>query len=217
MQRSIPRRIVLVVGSLVLALIGFNGCARQLEDQSVTLGVITKAVDELDSSVHQRIVNAKDDLFARLSGRLMQEMQAAGPASAIKVCREEAPQIAAAVSQENGLKIARTSLKLRNPKNAPPTWVNSVIQKQPEEPQFFELADGKTGALLPIKLQNTCLICHGPKENMLDEVKMALAQLYPDDQATGYNEGDLRGWFWIEAPLNASPEIGDAQDAVDGI
>jgi hypothetical protein len=25
-----------------------------------------------------------------------------------------------------------------------------------------------------------------------------LAKLYPDDQATGFLEGELRGWFWVE-------------------
>jgi hypothetical protein len=36
-----------------------------------------------------------------------------------------------------------------------------------------------------------------------DEVKQTLAKEYPDDQATGFEEGDLRGWFWIEVPADA--------------
>jgi hypothetical protein len=33
-------------------------------------------------------------------------------------------------------------------------------------------------------------------------VKEALAEHYPEDQATGFQEGDLRGWFCIEVPAN---------------
>ena len=31
-------------------------------------------------------------------------------------------------------------------------------------------------------------------------VKVALDEQYPDDQATGFNVGELRGWFWVEFP-----------------
>jgi hypothetical protein len=29
---------------------------------------------------------------------------------------------------------------------------------------------------------------------------VALAARYPDDRATGFAPGDLRGWFWVEVP-----------------
>ncbi len=27
-----------------------------------------------------------------------------------------------------------------------------------------------------------------------------LAELYPDDRATGFAPGELRGWFWMKVP-----------------
>jgi hypothetical protein len=30
------------------------------------------------------------------------------------------------------------------------------------------------------------------------DVKEKLATFYPQDQATGFSAGELRGWFWIE-------------------
>ena len=33
----------------------------------------------------------------------------------------------------------------------------------------------------------------------------ALAALYPDDEATGFAEGDLRGWFWTVTEAGATP------------
>ena len=54
-----------------------------------------------------------------------------------------------------------------------------------------------------IRLKAQCLKCHGPKEQILPEVRDALARDYPKDQATGFQEGDLRGWFWLSVPENA--------------
>ena len=43
-------------------------------------------------------------------------------------------------------------------------------------------------------------MCHGPEDQIIPEVKSELAKVYPDDQAIGFQEGELRGWFWIEMP-----------------
>jgi hypothetical protein len=31
-------------------------------------------------------------------------------------------------------------------------------------------------------------------------VREELKERYPADQATGFKDGDLRGWFWVEVP-----------------
>ena len=49
-------------------------------------------------------------------------------------------------------------------------------------------------------MQAACLACHGPAEQIAPDVKELLAREYPSDQATGFQEGDLRGWFWVEVP-----------------
>lgn len=66
------------------------------------------------------------------------------------------------------------------------------------------LSNQQAAALLPIKLQPQCVMCHGPSEQILPEVKSALVDRYPQDQATGFEIGELRGWFWIELPLSAA-------------
>ena len=52
--------------------------------------------------------------------------------------------------------------------------------------------------LLPIRLQPQCTMCHGPAAAIADEVRAEIAASYPDDRATGFATGDLRGWFWVE-------------------
>jgi len=143
---------------------------------------------------------AKEALFAELSGRLMEVLQSQGPADAIDVCSQEANQIASAVGQQHGVEIGRTSFKLRNPANAPRDWVQPFVDKRIDTAQHVQLDSGKLGALFPIRLDVKCLMCHGQPDDILDEVKPELAKRYPDDAATGFKAGDLRGWFWVEVP-----------------
>ena len=35
------------------------------------------------------------------------------------------------------------------------------------------------------------------------EIKKIIDETYPEDRAIGFVEGDLRGWFWIEASPSA--------------
>lgn len=165
-------------------------------------------VDGSEPSQEQRetMLAAKDLLFGKLSGRLMQVMGEQGPAAAIAVCQKEAKQIAADVGEQQQLMIGRTGVRLRNPTNQPPDWAKSLTENRTDTPTFVSLTNGNAAALLPIKLQVQCLMCHGPKEQIDPGVLEQLQKLYPDDQATGFQEGELRGWFWIEMPTEESAE-----------
>ena len=145
-------------------------------------------------------VAARDALQKKLGVRLLEAMGTGGPPAAIEVCSREASRIADRVGNECGVKIGRTSFKLRNLRNTPPEWAVPLIEQRPTEPQFVELADRHTGALFPILLKVQCLACHGPKDQIAEDVREQLAKLYPDDHAIGFNDGDLRGWFWVEVP-----------------
>ncbi len=155
--------------------------------------------DEVPTDQQRRaMLAAKDALFEKLSGRLMEVMGGQGPAAAIAVCKTEADQIADRVGESRGLKIGRTGVRLRNPNNEPPAWARPLTDQKIDTPRFVTLTNGDAAALLPIKLQGQCLMCHGPKEQIAPVVDEQLAKLYPGDEATGFEEGELRGWFWIE-------------------
>lgn len=162
---------------------------------------VTIIADKLSDEVAQKkMLAAKDALFNKLSGRLMEAMGTVGPVQAIAVCKNEAPKIAEEIATEHGLKIGRIGVRLRNPRNAGPSWAKQLVAEKVAEPKFVQLSSGAAAALLPIKLQPQCLMCHGPEESLSADIKTQLSKLYPDDQATGFREGELRGWFWIEAP-----------------
>lgn len=162
------------------------------------------AMNESQKAGYSRAVAARDAMFQRLFAALGEAMANPAPeggvAGAIGVCKEQAPKIAQQVAREKGVMIGRTSAKLRNPMNAMPDWATEVLGGLPAEPRAVINPDGSMGVLLPIRLSSGCLGCHGDPASMEPAVKAALADKYPKDRATGFKEGDLRGWFWIEMP-----------------
>lgn len=136
---------------------------------------------------------------ADLKAALVDGMQQ-GPAAAIVVCREEAPAIAERLSV-NGVRMGRSSHRLRNPYNAPPDWLRPTIDAYAANgaelaPRVIDLGGGRSGYVEPIVMQPLCLTCHG--ETLPPDVAASLQAKYPQDQATGFAEGDFRGVFWVE-------------------
>jgi len=127
---------------------------------------------------------------------------AKGPVEAIAACRLEAPKIAGQLSQ-GGVVVGRTSHRLRNPANVSPEWVTPVLERYVNSagnraPQVVELSGQRVGYVEPIPTQALCLTCHG--EKLAPALEERISELYPQDRATGFREGDLRGVFWVEYP-----------------
>ncbi len=157
------------------------------------------APDTLDVQYTQALA-ARDALFQSLFARLTETVQSDGLAAAIEVCSNDAPRLAREVSEAHALAIGRTSFRLRNPANQPPEWAEEAIAARVAEPRAYRSDAGPLGVLLPIRVAPKCLACHGAAEAIEPPVREALAARYPLDQATGFADGDLRGWFWVEVP-----------------
>jgi len=164
-------------------------------------------VSELEpGQKEQRAVaeKARDALAETLQQELRTALADGGPPAGIRVCAQRAPEIAAEVGKQGGVAIGRTSARLRNLANQPPLWaaeaVGAPVRQDGEGPRFWTHADGRLAALFPILLASHCVMCHGTEEQIAPATRSALTELYPDDRATGFAPGDLRGWFWIEVP-----------------
>ncbi len=149
---------------------------------------------------------AQKELATRLAKRLNDSIAAGGPAAGIEVCAVEAPRIAREVAESNAVRIGRTSYKLRNPDNSGPDWVSEVVKARSTTRQYFSGPDGALAVASPIPLGQMCRQCHGPVADIAAEVKEALAKRYPQDMATGFEVGDIRGWFWVEVPAQAKTD-----------
>jgi uncharacterized protein (TIGR01244 family) len=137
---------------------------------------------------------------AALGAELKAALKAGGPAKAIRVCAERAPEISAEVSDDT-LSIRRVGTRVRNTKTNTPTRAMKAVMGglTPDQPVHLGVIDGKEASVHGLFIQNpVCLSCHGPKGSLAPEVTAALAERYPDDAAVGYAMGDLRGAVVVE-------------------
>ncbi|MDO6681917.1 DUF3365 domain-containing protein [Oceanobacter sp. 5_MG-2023] len=134
-------------------------------------------------------------------------MKAGGPTEAIHLCNVEAPEIATAHSQGDWA-VGRTSLKIRNPDNAPDSWELATLKDfdqrlaAGETPATLEASIVENGEYRYMKAIPTgalCLNCHGSA--LAEPVQTRLSKLYPHDKAVGYQAGQLRGAFTLRKTL----------------
>lgn len=146
--------------------------------------------------------------FERLSGELSKAMTAGGPVAAIAVCSEMALPLTAGVGGEHGVVLTRLSDRPRRPGQetsgadaaALTVFREALKAGETPRPQHDEMPDGSTVVRLPIVIsQPVCLQCHGGDE-VAAETSAKLRELYPDDRATGYRLGELRGIWRVEVP-----------------
>jgi hypothetical protein len=142
---------------------------------------------------------------------LQEEISRSGPEGAIPVCKDMAPKMAGEISLQTGWKIKRVSLKARNDARAiPDAWEKAALEDFDKraaagEPREKLEKGEKVGTeyrfakALPV--QPLCLSCHGSAEQISPAVKSALGQHYPNDRATGYSEGQIRGMISVRKPL----------------
>lgn len=195
--------------------ITLGGCSHQSLESGAERVVVPDRVLRTDAlTLQRRATKAKNELMRRLSTKLIAAMSEDGPEKAITVCSGHAMAIARQVGAEQGVRIGRTSHRLRNPNNAAPAWALPLIEQRLSETHFASLDNGTVVALFPIRLQAQCLACHGPNDQLADGVKERLAELYSDDRAVGFQDGDLRGWFWVEVD---TPVLENAASATIGI
>jgi hypothetical protein len=197
---------MITVAGLAGLLLGCGGgvetTAPRLDDlpPPVWSAVAAETLSDAQQGQLNRAIAAKDAMAQSMMAELKAELELGGPSGAVVVCRDMAPMIAEHVADDHGLAIGRTSHRLRNPANVAPDWGREVVAAVVSTPTYLAGPEGELGVMLPIKLASPCLVCHGPREGLTEDVRTALAESYPEDRATGFSEGDLRGWFWIEVP-----------------
>ena len=155
-------------------------------------------------------------LGGQLKGELTKAIAEGGPIAAINVCYLRAPEIAAQLSQASGARVGRTALRVRNPSNAPDDLERSVLEQfatdlgsgpvdRPLE-AVFEIRRGdavERRYMRAIPTDALCLTCHG--KTIAPELAAAIARDYPSDQATGFEQGQLRGAFSVVWPAPSVP------------
>ncbi len=157
------------------------------------------ASDEPEADPRLEIAQAADrKLRQTLMGRVQEVMGEDGPAAAVDICHKEAIPITEDIADEFGVAIGRISDQPRNPDNTGEDWVWSMIDTAGGEARME--ANDTFRRITPIELADGCTTCHGQQDDIPQEVAEIVSTHYPNDQATGYEPGDLRGWVWVEVP-----------------
>jgi hypothetical protein len=164
---------------------------------------------DIDWSARSRVL--ADRLTTELKAELTAAMQQGGPEQAVDVCRRRAPEIAARLSGESGAEVGRTALRVRNPANRPDELEQAVLHRlaaalQPDTtgamPEALLEVRTPQGVervyLRAIAMQPPCLTCHG--KALSPALAAAIRADYPDDQATGFDVGELRGAVTVRWP-----------------
>jgi hypothetical protein len=186
---------------LTAFLILLSTCSKKEEDDKY-LKIIRKN-DSIGFIAKPIVQMLKDSLFAELSAAI----KSSGPLGAIDICNASALKITEAVSEKSKyqVEIKRVSRKFRNPANSPDSTDLKILQSYetdfangtnpPSHISFQVLENNKPVNYFysPLKIQPICLNCHGDPVTMDKELVSKLKQLYPQDKATGYKEGDFRG------------------------
>jgi hypothetical protein len=149
-------------------------------------------------------------LADQFQGELMKALQAAiaekGVAGAVGACTVVAPEIAWRLSAESGAVVRRTALRTRNPAARPDAHETAVLEDlatapmadgRPREVSGWVTADDADSFryMRAIPTGPVCVACHG--KTIAPDVAAAIAKAYPEDKATGFVVGDLRGAFSI--------------------
>jgi len=179
------------------------------------LATLGSSIANAETTNKERALQSKlvvKEFMGQLKGELQTAMKTGGPVNAINVCKEQAPVIAQNLSDKHGWKVARTSLKVRNPANAPDAWETSILKsfenrklkgekvKPMAHFETVKTAEGESFRFMKaIPTGKVCLACHG--ENINDSVAAKLKTSYPNDKATGFKAGDIRGAFSITQPI----------------
>lgn len=187
----------------LLALFVTYGCQSESQEQRGTdLSFDTTAV----VNEGQKIAKAT---FQTLSSNLKNAIEEGGIEHALQFCNVEAIPLTDSLSSYHDVSIRRATHKPRNPYNTADSLEANAIKQYIDNMESGKSLQPVTYAdenritfHAPITITNQlCLNCHGKvNEDIAEEHLVKIQELYPNDQATGFEMGDLRGVWTVRFP-----------------
>ena len=194
--------------TLALVLVAPACDSRSQPDETPTHDRAASAVS--DSAIMMRGSQIATAIAQGLAGRLQTKLEQEGPAGAVDFCSRTALALTDSLTAAYpGTTVKRTSLKIRNPKNAPDrfeqtalAFFDSVRTAGGSLPQAYvqPVSDDEVRFYRPLVVMPFCTKCHGTTEALGPGVQAILQERYPEDQAIGYQAGDWRGVIRVSMP-----------------
>jgi hypothetical protein len=193
-------------------------------DTSSSRGATEAYFVDADSAEVREIRALGERAITRVGMSLVSEVSSTiakqGVEKAVEVCHLKAlpltGEIIAGMPRITAVK--RTSLKLRNPANAP-----DEAEKRALDRFAWKLDDGNPPSVLiqrldhpavgtewrvyrPVVILQQCVTCHGAVENQPPGLRATLQERYPDDAASGYRLHDWRGLIRVSVSEPPPPQ-----------
>ncbi len=143
---------------------------------------------------------------AQLGKNLMAAINSSGSEGAVEFCNTRAYPLTDSMATVLGAKIKRVSDQPRNPNNIANQEELDYIRRAKEllakgespKPEIHDKGEMAIG-YYPITTNTMCLQCHGTPDKEINQATLdVLDALYPEDQAKGYGENELRGIWVVE-------------------
>jgi len=185
-----------IIGISILATLFFASC-NTVQQKATETGNVIDTADLLQkgdtiTALVQKVLLAN----------VMTAMQSGGPVNAVSFCNVHAIPLTDSLAGEYNCIIQRVSDKYRNQANKLSESDADILFKMsslsPMKPVLVS-ENGRVVYYKPIKIaMPACLKCHGSSGKEIDSKTLEIInQKYPNDLATGYKEGDLRGLWKI--------------------
>lgn len=148
-------------------------------------------------------------LTGTLMSHLARQIETHGPAGAVEYCSLQALPLTDSIARAEKVQIKRVSHRPRNPQNAANERELALIEKYREEmadgqalEPHLRKTENEVQFYAPIVLSMpTCLKCHGqPGADIDSATRQVLQQRYPEDRATGFSLGEIRGLLVVNFP-----------------
>jgi hypothetical protein len=190
------RKIIFIAWIPVALAVFSAGCKTKTPESGGNIhandsSVLLKKGDSISSEVQKVLL-----------GHVMQAMKSGGPGFAVAFCNEKAMALTDSLGQVYNCTIQRITDRNRNPANRLSEDDAEIIASFPASHAAYPrlvLQNQIPVYYKPIKIaMPACLVCHGTEGKDIEAKTLAIIrQKYPEDKATGYKEGDLRGWWKI--------------------
>lgn len=156
-----------------------------------------------------------DSITQQAQAQLLEQLQQAiaekGHSGALDFCKINSLPILKSLESKYLVTLRRVSSQPRNPVDTPnaqelpllDAYAYNAENNISSDPSIQKIENGEVLLYTkPIMLANTlCLSCHGDlKKEIASETAAKLKQLYPQDPATGYILGNLRGMWALRLP-----------------
>lgn len=149
-----------------------------------------------------------DKASQELLKALKEAVEEQGISGAVEFCNVQAISLTASAAGAGDANVKRTSLRLRNPQNAPTETEQQLLEAYaynaehalPMEPNVQRTEKKYLLYTRPIIINSPlCLQCHGdPQKDIAPETLQRINSLYPQDNARRYQMGDVRGMWSIK-------------------